>query len=180
MENLLKYSQMIFYVVIGTCTAYNLWLTRKQSNLVFKPFIGVMDIKTTRMLIDINKKDVYENVKCVKIDFVIKNVGNLPAKNFKIKTIGKIGNIILPHEEDKKNEGGTILPQQVLINTAIIGKDVIDGLVERKEKLRYEVELFYSDWENYQQYNYSSYFDIFVINKNPLHLASSMLPKIKF
>jgi len=168
MENLLKYSQMIFYVVIGICTAYNLWLTRKQSNLIFMPVVGIMEINSTNILIDIKQGADYKNVVNVMVKFVIRNVGNLPAKNFKINTIGKMDNITLSHEETKKSRGGSIFPQQILINTANINKDLIKNLVENKKRLRYKIELSYSDWKNYQKYNYSSYFEVVVVNKNPL------------
>jgi hypothetical protein len=180
MKNLLNILQIIFYVVISICTIYNLWFTRVQSNLIFKPIIGVVDIKTTRLLGDIDGKDVYENVKAVKIDFIIKNTGNLPAKNFKIKNIGKIGNTILSYEKAKEDKGVTLIPPNVLINTATIDDNVIRRLVENKEKLIFKVELFYSDWDDYKKYNYSSYFEVLVITKNPLNLGVGMLPEVEF
>jgi len=180
MNKLLKISQMIFYLLIGICTIYNLWFTIKQSNLIFQPIIGVNDIKTTRILTNIDDEDVYENVIAAKIDFIIKNVGNLPAKNFKIKTIGKIGNNILPYEEAKEHKGITVIPQNILVNTATISKDVINRLVENKEKLMYKVEFFYTDWNDYKEYNYSSYFEVFIIKKSPLNLNYKMLSEVEF
>lgn len=165
MKDLLNVMQIIFYVGIIILTIYNLWFTRVQSNLIFKPIIGVVDIKTMRLLGDTDGKDVYENVKAVKIDFIIKNTGNLPAKNFKIKNIGKIGNTILSYEKAKEDKGVTLIPPNILINTAIIDDNVIRRLVENKEKLIFKVELFYSDWDDYKKYNYSSYFERFLLSR---------------
>jgi len=180
MKKLLDILKIIFYVVIGICTVYNLWFTNVQSNLIFKPIIGVVDIKTTRLLGDIDGKDVYENVKAVKIDFIIKNTGNLPAKNFKIKNIGKIGDTILSYKKAKEGKGVTLIPTNVLINTANIDNKVIHRLVENKEKLIFKIELFYSDWDDYKEYNYSSYFEVIVIKKSPLNLGIRMVPEVEF
>lgn len=180
MENLLNVMQIIFYVGIILLTMYNLWFTRIQSNLIFKPIIGIMNVKTTRILTNINGEDTYENVIAAKIDFVLKNVGNLPAKNFKIKTIGKLGDTILPHTDDGKKEGVRIIQQNEVINTATISKNIIQKLVEGREKLIYKVELFYTDWDDYKEYNYSSCFEVFVTKKSPLNLSNKMLPEAEF
>lgn len=180
MENLLKDPQIILYLVIGIGTMYNLWLTRKLSNLIFMPSVGVIEINTTNVLIDIKQGHSYKNVSNVVVRFIIRNVGNLPAKNFKINTIGKKDNTILSHEEPKENEGGTIFPQQILINTANINKDLIHDLVENKKRLRYKIEISYSDWKKYQKYNYSSYFEVIVANKNPFVLSFMNSTEVEF
>lgn len=171
MEILLKYSLIFLYLAIGIGTLYNLFLTRKLSNLIFMPSIGVIEINTTNVIIDIKQGPNYGNVANIVVRFIIRNVGNLPAKNFKINTIGKKDNTVLSHEEPKESEGGTIFPQQTLINTANINKDLIHDLVENKKRLKYKIEISYSDWKNYQKYNYSSYFEVIVANKNPFVLS---------
>jgi hypothetical protein len=144
------------------------------------PSVGVIEINTTNILIDIKQGLNYENVANVVVRFIIKNVGNLPAKNFKINTIGKKDNTVLSHEEPKENEGGTIFPQQILINIANINKDLIHDLVESKKRLRYKIEISYSDWKNYKPYNFSSYFEVVVANKNPFVLSFMNSTEDKF
>ena len=180
MKKLLNVMQIIFYVAIIILTVYNLWFTRIQSNLIFKPIIGVTDVKTMKILTNIEGEDTYENVIAAKIDFEVKNVGNLPAKNFKIKTIGKIGDTILPHTVAEKKEGVRLIPQNEVVNTATISKNTIHKLVEKGEKLIYKVEFFYTDWDDYKEYNYSSYFEVYVIKKSPLNLGIRMLPEVEF
>ena len=171
MESLLKYTQIILYLVIGIGTIYNLLLTRNLSSLIFMPSVGVIEINTTNVLTDIQQGPNYKNVSNVVVRFIIRNVGSLPAKNFKINTIGKKDSTVLSHDEPKENEGGTIFPQQILINTANINKDLIHDLVENGKRLRYKIEISYSDWKNYKPYNYSSYFEVVVANKNPFVLS---------
>jgi len=181
MKKLLNIMQIIFYVVISILTVYNLWLNRIQSNLIFKPIVGVADVKPTRILTNIDEEeDTYENVIGAKIDFVVKNVGNLFAKNIKIETTGKIGDTILPHTVKEKNKGVIMIPQNTAVITATIGKDIIRRLVEKGEKLIYKVEFFYTDWDDYKEYNYSSYFEVIVIKKSPLDLGFIMLSEAEF
>ena len=167
MKYLLNNPEIILYSVLAIGTIYNLYLTRRQTNLIFMPAIGIIEISSINLLIDGQQGKDYKNVANVIVRFIIKNVGNLPAKNFKIDTIRKIDNITLSHEEAKKG-GNTVFPQQILINTANIDKDLIKDIVENKKKLRYKVEISYSDWKNYQKYKYSSYFEVVVANNNPL------------
>lgn len=167
MEYLLDKPEIILYAVLAIGTIYNLYLTRRQTNLIFMPAVGIITINCINLLIDKEQGLDYENVANVIVSFVIKNVGNLPAKNFKIDTVGKIGNTILSHEEKKRISGSTVFPQQILINTANIDKDLIEKIIKNKKRLRYKVEISYSDWKNYQKYNYSSYYEFVVANKNP-------------
>lgn len=107
----------------------------------------------------------------------MENTGNLPAKNFKIKTTGKIGNTVLPYTETENNEGIVLIQNTKVTNSATIGKSTIKRLVEKEEKLIYTIELSYSDWENYKDYNYPSRFEIYVLSKSPLELGTKMLPE---
>jgi len=132
------------------------------------PAIGIVEINTIGLLIDNQQGRDYKNVSNVIIAFKIKNVGNLPAKNFKIDTIGKIDNITLSHKETKRSGGSNVFPQQILINKANIVKDLIKDVVENKKRLRYKVKISYSDWKNYKEYEYFSYYEFVVDNKNPL------------
>ncbi len=149
-------------------TMYNLYLTRRQTNLIFMPAVGIIAINPLVLLIDNQKGGNYKNVANIVIAFQIKNVGNLPAKNFKIDTIGKIDNTTLSHKAPKKNAGSNVFPQQALINRANINKDLIKDVVENKKRLRYKIKISYSDWKKYQEYEYLSYYEFIVENKNPL------------
>jgi len=161
--------QIIFFVIIGSSTVISLILSYKQNKLIFKPVIGITDVRTTRIFL--GQEDKLENVKGVIIQFVIENVGNLPAKNLKIKTTGKLGNTILPHTEGKNSDGVHIIPNAKYLNEATIGIDIIRKMIEDKTKLIYTVELSYADWENYTQYSYPLFFEIYVTKKEPLNLG---------
>ena len=102
MKYLLDNPEIILYTVLAIGTIYNLYLTRRQTNLIFMPAVGIIEINSINLLIDGQQGMDYKNVAKVLVRFIVKNVGNLPAKNFKIDTIGKIGNITLSHEETKK------------------------------------------------------------------------------
>lgn len=180
MDNSLKILQMIFYLVIGSCTIYSLWLTRKQSDLIFKPVIGVMDSKTWKTFTNTKDGDIYENVSSARADFIIRNVGNFPVKNFRIKVIGKIGDVILPYKKFEEKGGIMMLPQNTAVNNVNISKDILDKLLEKKERLIYKVEFFYTDWNDSKEYNYSSYFEIVINNKSPLNLAVHLIPEVEF
>ena len=168
MEFLSKNKEIILYAILAIGTIYNLYLTRRQTNLIFMPSVGIVAINPLVLLIDNQQGMNYKNVANIIIAFQIKNVGNLPAKNFKIDTIGKIDNITLSHKEVKKSAGSNVFPQQILINKANINKDLIKDVVENKKRLRYKVKISYSDWKNYQEYEYLSYYEFVVDNKNPL------------
>ena len=135
MKYLLDNPEIILYGVLAIGTMYNLYLTRRQTNLIFMPAVGIIEINSINFLIDGQQEMGYENVANVSIRFIVKNVGNLPAKNFKIDTIGKIDDTTLSHKETKKSSGSTVFPQQILINTANINKDLINDIVKNKKNL---------------------------------------------
>lgn len=168
--------QIAFVIIISLTTIYNLCLTRKQSKLVFKPFIGVVDANITKI---IDGSDTYDNTKGVLLRFNLENVGNLPAKNVKILTVGKIGNTILPRTEADEKEGITLAPHMKVTNSANFGRDVLVRLVEKGERLVFSVQLSYSDLEDYELQDYTSYYEIAVVKKDPLALALNIIPKIK-
>ena len=171
MKYLLDNPEIILYAVLSIGTIYNLYLTRRQTSLTLMPAVGIIEINSINLLIDKQKGKDYKNVANVVVNFIVKNVGNLPAKNFKIDTIGKIDNITLSHEEPKKSGGSTVFPQQTLINPGNINNNLIKDIIENKKRLRYKVEISYSDCKNYQNYNYSSYFEVVVERKNPLRFS---------
>lgn len=180
MNKLSKILQIIFYLVVGFSTIYNLWFTRMQSDLIFKPVIGVMDTKTWKTFTNLKDGDIYENVSSASVDFIIKNVGNLPAKNFRIKVLGKIDDVILPYKKFGEKEGVIMLPQNTAVNTVNISKGILDKLLEKKERLIYKIEFFYTDWNDYKEYNYSSCFEIVINQKSPLNLVVHLLPEVEF
>jgi hypothetical protein len=143
----------------------------RQSKIVYKPVVGITNAKTTRLLSD-KTQDTYDSVTSVICKFIIENVGSLPAKNFKIKPQLKIGNTILPHSEQDENYQGTILIPKVKANNyARINKDTLNRMIQTKERLIYTIEIFYSDWEDYQKYAYKCEYEIKILKKEPLHLA---------
>jgi len=165
--------QIIFFIVIGFSTIYSLRLTSKYNKLIFKPVVGITDIKITRLIVG---KDTYENVKGVSLQIIIENVGNLPAKNALIMTRGKLGDTNLPFREPKANEGVTLIQNTKYTNETIIGREVLDKMLTNKDlRLIYRIEISYTDWENYNQYNYPSYFEVLIINKEPLNLVVRLL-----
>lgn len=180
MDKLSKIVVIIFYLVVSFGTIYNIWFARKQSDLIFKPVIGVMDSKTWKTFTNTKDGDIYENVSSARTDFIIRNVGNLPAKNFRIKIIGKIGDVILPHKKFKEKGGIIMLPQNTAVSNVNIHKDILDKLLEKKERLIYKVEFFYTDWNESKEYNHSSCFEIVINQKSPLNLAVQMLPEDDF
>jgi len=179
LSTMVKIAQLVFYAIIALATIYTLYLTNKQSKLLFKPVVGVVDVKTLRHLTNL-KEDTYDNVKFVTISFIIKNVGNLPAKNLKISVRGKIGNTILPYIENdpERDKQGVVLIQDTqATNKATISKSVLDRVVKNDQDLTYTVGLSYSDWEEYEKYSYSSTYEIYVTRKEPLTLGTRLLPQ---
>lgn len=87
MKNLLDNKEIILYAVLAIGTIYNLYLTRRQTNLIFMPSVGIIEINSINLLIDGQQGMDYENVANVSLRFIVKNVGNFPAKNFKIEVI---------------------------------------------------------------------------------------------
>lgn len=167
-----KVAQVLFFLVVSCGTIYNAYFLTQQSRLIYKPVLGVVEVKTTRMF---DKEDILDNIKAVKIDFIIENRGNLPAKNVRIKTTGKIGNTVLPYTESDQKEGIILIQNVKVTNTATISKDVLNKMIQEDEKLIYTVELSFSDWDNHD-YGYASKFEIYVTNKEPLTLSTRMLP----
>ena len=168
-----KIIQVIFFFTIIVCTVYNLCISIRQTNLIFKPVIGVIGVNIEPEFEE-NKAETYENVVNAKIIFKISNTGNLPAKDFKIKTIGKLGNTTLPHTEDSK-AGGILVQNVVGVNTTTISKEIIKKVVEEGVKLVYTVQLSYSDWEDYETYDYGNMYEIYLMSKTPFKLGAKMI-----
>ena len=168
-----KIIQVIFFFIIIVCTVYNLRISIRQTNLIFKPVIGVIGVNIEPEFEE-NKADIYENVENATITFRIKNTGNLPAKDFKVKTAGKLGNTTLPHTEDSK-AGGILVQNVGAVNTTTISKEIIKKLVEEEERLIYTVQLSYSDWEDYEKYDYKNMYEIYLISKKPFKLGAKII-----
>ena len=148
-------------------------LTVRQTDLIFKPVVGIVSAKAIRVRPP-ETELTYENIAQAKLQFGIKNVGNLPAKNFKLKVIGKLGKITLPHKEsfEESNEGVVLVQGATTFNTPTIGKNVIEALVQKKERLFYTFDFSYSDWEEYEYYSYSVIYEVFVKQKEPLDFST--------
>jgi hypothetical protein len=158
--------QVVFYIVVSIGTIYNLYNISRQNKLIYRPVIGITDTKITRHLKDI-KVDTFESVDQITVDFMIENVGNLPAKDFKIKPYLKIGDTVLPYE-DVEYKGSALVQKTKVKNTAKIKKEVIDRVIKNKEKLTYTIPMTYTDWENYENYYSESTYEIRVKKIEPL------------
>ncbi len=174
--------QILFSLLIGGITIYNLRLTRKYNKLIFKPLVGVVNVITARHLLLDKKDDLYDNVRGLSIEFIIKNTGTLAAKKLKIKTIGKIGDTILPIKVTDNSGCSMILPNMPLINQAFVNKEFLDRLVNDKERLIFKTEITYTDLEGYENYKNTEYFEILLTSKNPLNVRVSALlsPEVNF
>ena len=173
-------AQILFYLVIAITTSWSLYITRRQSDLIFKPAVGIVDAKTTRHIIP-DSVDVYKNVTGATIAFTIENAGTLPAKDVKIKVRGKIGNTTLPYTETETGlteEGIVLLPKAKVFNRPKIGKRTIERMVA-KERLIYTIQLSFTDWEDYKPYSYSVRYEVSVTKKSPLLLRVILLPPLK-
>ena len=134
------YVSIIFMVIIGIATLWQLRLTVRQTNLIFKPVIGIVSVKTTR-LHKPGTEDTYESVSGFRFRFTIKNVGNLPAKNFKMGVAGKLGKTTLAIREtfDKSHEGVVMIQGATTFNTPTIDKKVIETL-RLSKKVRFNTK----------------------------------------
>lgn len=161
--------------MVSACTIYNLRISIRQSSLIFKPVVAVVDVKTTRLL-DIGKEDKYDNITFVQIDFIIENKGNLPAKNFLFKPIGTIGTTNLPYTDSGYKDGVTLVQGIQITNIAKIDKSTLDRMIVQSDKLIFTFYISYSDWDVYNTYHYTSKCQLVVTNKDPLNLVAVMLP----
>lgn len=179
LSTIVKVGQIGFFIIIASATIWSLLLTVKQTNLIFKPVVGIVEAKPTRFRLS-GKEDNYENVISAKIQFTIQNVGNLPAKNFKIKVSGKLGKTTLASRQsfDKDHEGIILVQSAKTFNTHTINKKIIDTLVQKKERLFYTFDLSYSDWEEYKHYAHSVIYEIYVTEKEPLQFGVAVIPYI--
>jgi hypothetical protein len=167
--------QIAFFVVVGVFTIFNSFETHRINKLIFKPIVGITDIKTVRHPLP-GRRDTYPNIMMVSIIFTYENVGNLPAKDFKFKILGKLGNTTLPHTEPEIDKGIHFIQRAKLQNIANIGRNEIVRLVEGKEKLTYTVEISYSDWEGYEYFYYQTRYQVLAVSKEPLELAVLLIP----
>jgi hypothetical protein len=121
LTTVLKAAQIFFYIIISSCTIYSLALNLKQTKLIYKPVVGVVDAKITKMLN--GTEDTFENVMSVLLKFGVENVGTLPAKDVIINSSGRIGNTFLPPEDHEDEEGIILIPHAKVWNTARIEKN---------------------------------------------------------
>jgi hypothetical protein len=172
--NLLQNIYYIF-IILGTLFGigfafYNTYISSRQSNLIFRPILGITDIQQVRLLNDTTLKDAnelnsYQNFAGLQIFFIIENVGNLPAKNVHITSTGTLGDTTLPSTLDKKS-GPILVPKTRVVNLNTISKNDIDRLFN-KEKLILTIKIEYSDWYNIHSDSYESYFEVEPLSKEP-------------
>jgi len=159
-------AQIIFVIVISVFTAWNSYLAYRQSKLIYRPFVGVIDVATTRFRPP-NQKDTYANTTSVLVNFLLENTGSIPAKNVKIDVTGKLGNTILPRIEPSSDEGVVVPPHAKFSNLTSIGKNELKRLVDGGEKLIYSIKISYSDFEGYKSQEYTSYYELELVGKDP-------------
>jgi len=169
LQQLSAFLQIVFFITVSIGTIYNLYCINRQNKLIYRPVVGITDVKTTRYLKD-STTDTFENVDYVSVEFTIENVGSLPVKNFKIKPLLKIGDTILPYE-DVDYKGTGLVQKAKVKNTAIVRKDIIGRMLKTKEKLIWSIQMTYSDWENYETYSSESSYEIRVTTTEPLNVT---------
>ena len=173
-----KILQIVFFVVVSGGTIFNSCQLQKQSelnekqwNLIYYPVAGIVDVKTTRYLINLKEKDTYENVAYATVQFVIKNTGNLPLKDFKFNVRTKIGNTTLSFEENPEMKKGIRLLQgMITTNQVTIQKAVMERMLNNKERCITTYQFSYSDWKGYKSDSYTYACEIKIIQKSPLSL----------
>lgn len=173
LSNTAKVGQLVFYIIIAGTAIYNLYIANRQSKLIFKPVVGVVEVKTTRHVANLSEgsKASYDSVRYATVAFVIKNVGNLPAKNLKTLVRGKLGDTNLAYTEKNKDKPGVVLIQNAEVtNRARISKSTLETLLKKKKRLIYTVKISYTDWEEYNNYDYSTSYEVTMIRKEPLTL----------
>ena len=189
-----NYVSIIFMVIIGIATFWQLHLTERQTDLIlkqtdltarqtkliFKPVVGITTgIKATRLHRP-GTEDTYENITGAIVRFTTENVGNLPAKNFKTNGTGQHGQTTLAvtRRFDESHKGMILIQGATVSNTATITKKIIDTLVEKKKRLFYTFTFSYSDWDECEQYEYSVIYEVSVVRKEPLEFAVTLVPYI--
>jgi hypothetical protein len=168
-KSILFWLKVIFYLTVSFGTIYNGYSLYKQSTLIFQPVIGITEVKAHRHLMP-GTKDTYANVIGASVEFFIENVGNLPAKNVFIKPSGKIGVMNIATEESNDKMGIVLVQKAKQIISVTISKEDVEKMLISKEKCFYTLEINYSDWKNYNKYNYKTSFEISIANKEPLIL----------
>lgn len=162
--------QAIFYIVVSFATLYNLYAADRHNKLIFKPVIGVADVKTHRLITNESANGL-DDVLGAKITFEIENKGSLPAKNVKISVRGKIGNTTLSFTENENLSKGIIMIQNTKYSNAPqIGKSILLRM-KNNEKLFYKVSISFTDFEEYQAYQYDQFFEVRIITEKPLELG---------
>ena len=159
-------AQILFVIVISLFTAWNSYLSYNQFKLMYRPFVGVVNVDTTRLL-GPNKKDTYANTIGVLSIFWLENTGSIPAKNAKFDVVGKLGSTILPRNEPVWDEGVIMPPHTKYFIRTTLGKNDLMRLIEGGEKLIYSIKISYSDLEGYKSQEYTSYQEYELVSKDP-------------
>ena len=168
-EDLVPIFQVVFYIIVGLTTVYNSYITVKHEKLIFKPVIGVSNVKAEMIIKDENSKS-FNDVLYTKIIFEVKNTGSLPAKNVRIVTHGKIGNTTMSFTKSENISKGIIMVQNVTYTSIVtIGKEALIRL-HKGEKLIYNVEISYTDFEEYEKYEYPQFFEVQIIQDSPVNI----------
>jgi hypothetical protein len=168
--------EIVFFITVIICTVVNLNITKQQQRLIFKPVVGVVNVKPTYVIKDQNLGSKYDNLVGVKFDFVIKNVGNLPAKNVILNVKGMIGKTVLPKVESEPNDGIVLIQDTEVTNTRTIDDRVLHRLVHEEEELVFTIDINYTDWEEFDNYSFSNKYKITVESKDPLKLSTTLIP----
>lgn len=168
--SLIKFLQGIFFIVVSVGTVYNAYFMLEQSRAINKPVIGVHEIKTYRHMINPDQGQSYDNVKGVSIFFIFKNTGRLGASDFKPILKMKIGNIIQPRVDTEYRQGTYLLQDGTASLKKTINKGSLDKILSG-EKCICSIELKYSDWDRKHSYEYSTDYEVKIVNKAPLNLS---------
>jgi hypothetical protein len=171
---LYHYCQIIFILVISGFTAWNAYFANRQANLNNRPFIGITDVATTRIRLP-GKTDTYANTNNILITFTLENTGNLPAKTVNVDVTGKIGNVILPRNESTLHEDTIIPPHVKFFNLANLSKDYLKEIVERGVPILFSIKISYSDFEGYKSQEYTTYYKLIPISKDPPNFISHLV-----
>ncbi len=163
-------------ILLLAVTAFYAWEVSRTGNV---PMVGVTGATCVKLLRDPRIQD-YEGVSGYKFKCTIENTGSRPARNLRIRPIGKIGDVILPHTDFESVEKAIttdviLFPGVTVINQPGITKDVLDKVVLKGGRLVYTYELEYTDWDQARTYHHLQTFEVVVVKKDPLNLDVSLV-----
>lgn len=174
-------AEILFFLTIGITSVLTSHMLYQQNKLIYKPIVAITDVQTMRVAdnenMDKQQKEALSNTRAAIVLFHVTNVGSLPAKNVHFEPHGKIGNTTLPFtDEYNKANGIRLLPNTKATNQAVIGADVL-GRMKKGEKLFYDVNIKYKDWEGYEEHSYMQRFEVVITSEKPLNLVVKFVPE---